>query len=63
MQDYNNPNGGDGGGRFGSPHVSGTLCLFGDGRVGRVRHSVQGDIFHALCLINDGRSISDSDYE
>jgi prepilin-type N-terminal cleavage/methylation domain-containing protein len=53
----------DSGGRFGSPHRGSVLFVFGDGSVRRVSTSVAGDVFYALCDVNNQRSITESDYE
>jgi hypothetical protein len=62
QQDYVNAIG-DGQGRFGSAHTASALFVFGDGAVHRVRYSVDVQVFKNLCLIDDGLSVSDSDYE
>jgi hypothetical protein len=61
--DYTNTAGGNGQRMFGSPHTGICLFVFGDGSVHRVRTSISGAVFDALCLINDGASLSESDYE
>jgi hypothetical protein len=53
----------DSGGRFGSPHRGSVLFAFGDGSVRRVSTSVAGDVFYALCDVNNQRSVTESDYE
>ena len=63
QRDFDGPAGMDGGGRFGSAHTSGTLFAFADGSVRAVAHSVDGRVFYALCLINDGRAVTEADYE
>ena len=62
QQDYVNASG-DGQGRFGSAHTASALFVFGDGAVHRVRYSVDMQVFKNLCMIDDGLSVSDSDYE
>lgn len=49
-------------GRFGSPHTSSVLFAFGDGRVTSVRFTVDSLVFARLCHINDGATVSESDY-
>jgi prepilin-type N-terminal cleavage/methylation domain-containing protein len=61
--DFWGPAGMDSGGRFGSPHSHGTLFAFADGSVRAVSHTVSGDVFYALCVVGDGRSIAEADYE
>jgi len=60
--DYRNATG-DGNGMFGSAHMGVCMFVFGDGAVHRVRFSVDATVFQNLCRINDGASISDSDYD
>jgi len=62
QQDYVNASG-DGQGRFGAAHTGSALFVFGDGAVHRVRYSVDPGVFANLCRIDDGMSVSDSDYE
>jgi len=63
QSDYTNSGGGNGQGLFGSSHTGVTLFVFGDGAVHRVRNSVDPLVFKSLCQIDDGRSVSDADYE
>jgi prepilin-type N-terminal cleavage/methylation domain-containing protein/prepilin-type processing-associated H-X9-DG protein len=63
QRDFSAPKGVDAGGRFGSPHLGGTAFAFADGSVHRVSFGVSGPVFAALCLISDGRHVSEADYE
>lgn len=62
QRDFTGPPGVDAGGRFGSAHLGGALFAFGDGSVRPVSYSVHGEVFYALCLINDGRIVTDGEY-
>ena len=63
QQDFKGPPGLDAGGRFGSAHTTATMFAFADGGVRPVAHGVNGQVFYALCVINDGKSVNESDYE
>lgn len=60
--DFRGPKGVDAGGRFGSAHPGGALFAFADGSVRPVSYHVQGEVFYALCVINDRGIIRESDY-
>jgi prepilin-type processing-associated H-X9-DG protein len=62
MQDFKGPKGVDAGGRFGSDHFGGAQFAFADGSVRTVSYNVNGQVFYALCVINDGQIVSESDY-
>lgn len=61
--DYTNTGGGNGQRAFGSAHTGICLFVLGDGSVHRIRLSINGVVLDNLCVINDGNSISESDYE
>lgn len=61
--DFDGPKGVDAGGRFGSPHTHGTLFAFADGSVRSVSYTVSPWVFFALCMPNDGRAVSEVDYD
>jgi len=54
---------GDGQGLFGASHISSALFAFGDGSVRRVRYGINPNVFKALCWIDDGVSVAESDYD
>jgi prepilin-type N-terminal cleavage/methylation domain-containing protein len=61
--DFDGSLGLDAGGRFGSAHTKGTLFAFADGSVRLVTHGVDGHVFYRLCVVNDGRTVAEGDYE
>jgi prepilin-type N-terminal cleavage/methylation domain-containing protein len=62
--DFSDPSGqANGGGRFGGPHIGACLFVFGDGSVRNVSFSVAGDLFAALCIVDEGKTVSEAEYE
>lgn len=61
--DFRGSKGVDAGGRFGSAHIGAAMFAFADGSVRPVSYNVSGSVFYSLCIGNDGRSLTESDYE
>jgi prepilin-type N-terminal cleavage/methylation domain-containing protein len=63
VRDFVAPKGVDAGGRFGSAHAGSTQFVFGDGSVRGVRYTVDGRVFYALCVADDGQRVFEADFE
>jgi prepilin-type N-terminal cleavage/methylation domain-containing protein len=61
--DFDGAAGVNAGGRFGSPHRRGCRFTFLDGSVRTVSYGVAPSVFYALCIANDGRAVSEGDYD
>ena len=51
------------GGRFGSAHPTATMFAFADGSARPVGFEVDPSVFYSLCIVNDGRAVTEADYE